>query len=215
MRSAAANTIFFMGYPCLKNVLRSGASSPAIRLTLGWADMHSFISPGARSAARGATRVLGLAAERVGVPGDYECRALEAGIRECLAEFLHCRHRARSDVGRIVVELNIEIDLRLGRWDLRDFLALAERERPGVPVAQRRDETDFLGLDRGIDLRSGRQAARQRLRLQRIEDLICGNVVVAGNGKARRHRQRGTERNRRSCGKSVKAGHGLDPRRYV
>src|SRR5450759_1794563 len=105
-------------------------------------------------AALGEALVEFFAADRIGVTGDHECRTFEAGIRERLAEFLHCRHRARSDRGRVVVELNLEIDFRLGGSDLRDFLALAERERAGLPVAQRLDEIDFPGLDGRIGLRS-------------------------------------------------------------
>ena len=87
-------------------------------------------------AAFGEVLVVGLAADRVGVTGDDEGRALQAGVRERLAEFLRRGIEALADIGRIVVELDIEIDLRLGRRDLRDFLALAKRERSGLAVAQ-------------------------------------------------------------------------------
>ena len=106
--------------------------------------------------------VVGLAADRVGVTGNHEGRTLQAGVRERLAEFLHRRHRVLADVGRVVVEVNFEIDLRLGRGDLGDFLALAERERAGLPVAQRVDEAGFLGLrgrDRPADRPKGRGSA--------------------------------------------------------
>ena len=68
-------------------------------------------------------------ADRIGVAGNHEGLALQARLRQRLAEFLHGAHRALADVGRVVVELDFEIDLRLARGKFRNFLALAEPER--------------------------------------------------------------------------------------
>jgi hypothetical protein len=127
--------------------------------------------------------ILGLAARRIGVTGNHEGGALQAGVRERLAEFLHRIHRFLADVGRVVVEVNFEIDLRLARGDLRDFLALTDRERTGLPIAQCVDEGRFLGLRGRVHLRAGRKTAGQRLRLQRTQDLI-GRNGVAGKSPA-------------------------------
>ena len=97
--------------------------------------------------------------------GDHEGRTLEVRIRKRLAELLHGLRRALADLSRVEVELNLEIDVRLGGRDLRDLLTLAQRERPGVAVAQRLDEADLLCLDGRIGLRSARQRAGQGLRL--------------------------------------------------
>ena len=70
----------------------------------------------------GEVLVIGLAADRIGMTGNHEGRTLQAGVRKRLAEFLHRRHRALADVGRVVVEADFEIDLRLGRGEFGDFL---------------------------------------------------------------------------------------------
>jgi len=69
----------------------------------------------------------------------------------------------------------------------RDLFAFAERERPGLPVAQGLDETDILGRDGRIGVGAGRKAARLRLGPQCIHDLIGRDTAVAGHGKACRH----------------------------
>ena len=141
--------------------------------------------------------------------GNHEGRTLQARIGERLAEFLHRAHRALADVGRIVVEVDFEIDLRLARGKFRNFLALAERQRPRLAVAQRVDEARFLGLGGGVRrlLRAGRKAAgRARLRLQGVQDFV-GRDGVAGGSQARRHRQRGADSHDRK-----KALHCLNPR---
>ena len=147
--------------------------------------------------------------------GDHEGRALQARLRQRFAEFLHRLRRVLADVGRVVVEADFEIDLRLGRGDLRDLLALAERKRPRLAVAQAVDELALFGLGHVIDLLlPSRQAAGQRLRLQGLGDLI-GRDNFTGQRQPCRHRQRGAERNGRNSGKSGNAGHGLGPSCYT
>src|SRR5207302_10571297 len=85
-------------------------------------------------AALGEILVEGVATDGVGVAGDHEGRSLEVRIRKRLAELLHGLRRALADLSRVEVELNLEIDVRLGGRDLRDLLTLAQRERPGVAV---------------------------------------------------------------------------------
>src|SRR5438046_1012105 len=77
----------------------------------------------------GEVLIIGLAADRIGMTGDHEGRTLQAGVRQRLAEFLYRRHRTLADIGRVVVESDFEIDLRLGRGEFGDLLTLAERER--------------------------------------------------------------------------------------
>ena len=159
-------------------------------------------------AALGKILVIRFAADRVGMTGNHEGRTLQARIGERLAEFLHGGHRALADVGRVVVELDFEIDLRLARGKFRNLLALAERQRPRLAVAQRVDEADFLGLYGDVHrlLRAGRKAAgHARLRLQGVQDFV-GRDGVAGGSQACRHRQRGADSHDRK-----KAGHCLNP----
>ncbi len=84
----------------------------------------------------GEALVVFFTADRIGMAGDDEGRTLQARSRERFAEFLHRRHRVLADVGRVVIETDLQIDFRLGRGEFRDLFALAERERAGLAVAQ-------------------------------------------------------------------------------
>ena len=96
---------------------------------------------------------MSIAADAVGVACHHEGRAAQLRIRQRIAQRLNGGHRFLADVGRVEVEMDFQIDLRLGRGDLGDLLALAERQRPRLAVADAGHEAHFLGLDGRIDLR--------------------------------------------------------------
>ena len=100
----------------------------------------------------GQVLVVGLAAGGVGVAGDDEGRALQVGIGQRLAERLNRGQRFGADIGRVVVEGDFQIDIRLVLGDGGDFLALADRERARGPAADLLDEAPFLGGSRRIGL---------------------------------------------------------------
>src|SRR5262249_19127045 len=108
-------------------------------------------------AALGEVLVERIAADAIGMARDHEGRAFQFRIRQRFAEGLYWGHRGGADRGRIVVELDLQIDVRLGRRDLGNLLAFAYRQRTCLAVAQALDEARLPGLDRGIDLR-GRRA---------------------------------------------------------
>src|SRR6266540_1834531 len=57
--------------------------------------------------------VIGFAAGRVGMARDHEGRAFEIVVGERAAERLNRRQRLRADIGRVVIEVDLQIDLRL------------------------------------------------------------------------------------------------------
>ena len=168
--------------------------------------LHQVLLDGVGAPFRESLIVL-FGADRIGVAGDHEGRALQRRIGQCLAERLHRGHRGLGDVGRVVVELDFQIDVRLGRRELRDLIAFAHRQRTGLPVAHGVQEGRFLGLRRRIGLRTDGQAAGHGLRLQCIQDLAGRDVVVAGESQACRHRQRGRKGDRLQSKKLVEMGH--------
>ena len=101
------------------------------------------------------------AADRIGMTGQHEGAALQRRIGQRLAEIVHVRDGGLRDVGRVEVELDLEIDARSGLRDGRDLLALVDGQRARRPVAQRIDELVRLRL-LGLFGRRNRKAARQR-----------------------------------------------------
>jgi hypothetical protein len=115
---------------------------------------------------------------RVGVAGNTKVEPFR------LARTAPCRVPARrtealADVGRVVVEVDFEIDLRLARGDLRDFLALAERERPVLRLRSVSTKLVSLALRRCPRCGAGREAAGRRLRLQ-ASRILSAETVSAG-----------------------------------
>ena len=80
--------------------------------------------------------------------GDHEGRALQVGVGQRAAQRLHRGKRLGADVGRVVVEGDFEIDIRLVLGDGRDLLALGDRQRARGAAADVCDELGFRGVRR-------------------------------------------------------------------
>src|SRR5262249_57783972 len=93
--------------------------------------------------ALGQALIIFFAARRIGVAGDHEGRALQFRIGQRAAQRLNRRDRLGADIGRVVVEGDLQIDLRLVLDDGRDFLAFGLRQRAGGAAA---DAGGVLGL---------------------------------------------------------------------
>ena len=126
--------------------------------------------------------------------GQHEGAALQRRIGQRLAEIVHVRNGALSDVGRVVVELDFEIDARSGLRDRRDLLALVGRERARRPVAQRIDELVRLSLLGLIGRRSRKAARQRRLGLQRIDDLLRRRILLRHRDACRQNQRGGDDR---------------------
>ena len=152
-----------------------------------------------------------LAAGGVGVAGDHEGRALQVGAGQRAAERLHRRQRLGADIGRVVVEGDLEIDIRLVLGGGGDLLALGRRQRARRAAADGLDQLGFRRVRRRIGLRGDREAAGQgllRRRRQRADDLVLGDVlavaVIAGEGGRERQRQRSADGDDgQDCGQSA------------
>src|SRR4051812_22537453 len=112
------------------------------------------------------------------MPRDDEGRALEVVVGERTAERLNRRQRLRADVGRVVVEVDFQIDLRLVLDHGRDLFTFTVGQRARGAAADLFDELGLGGSRGRIDggLRTGRKATGQRLLFgrQSADDLVFG-----------------------------------------
>src|SRR5262249_40437959 len=134
------------------------------------------------AALRKAAVVLG-AALAVGVTVDEEDGALELRLREDVTKRRDRRHGLRTDHGRVKVEVDLEVDLRLVLDDLDDLLALLLRflrlfrvarldgDGAGADLVDEALLFSLLRIDASAPDRAG-QRAPLGLGLQRIPDLV-------------------------------------------
>src|ERR1700687_1413977 len=94
--------------------------------------------------------IVGLATGGVGMTRDDEGRALQIGIGQRLAEGLNRGLRFCADIGRVVIEGDFQIDIRLVLGNGGDLFALDYRERTRGPVTDGLDETSLRGNRRRI-----------------------------------------------------------------
>src|SRR5215471_12577598 len=109
------------------------------------------------------------AALAVGVPRENDRCALEVLTRKRLAERIDDCRRRTADLGRPVIEVDLDIDARLGGGGGRDLLALAGRQRMGRTVPYGIEELLF---HRAAGIRRRQRETAGPYRGQGLDDLL-------------------------------------------
>src|SRR6266436_4752061 len=108
------------------------------------------------------------------MPGKNECCSPQIRIRQRFTESIDRQRGGPADLGGPIVEVDVDVDARLGGSRGCDLLALARRERMGRAVSQSIEEL-LLRSAGSVRRRQGEAAGRYRG--QSLNDLLRGERV--------------------------------------